>query len=255
MLKNVISVTTASAIVLALSFALVTVVSAASITNVEFSNGDVTVQGTAGQNIGGKVRVVVGPSEVVEKMEFDILGDNLAPVCVDVGGDKGLEEGTHFVQNPGDLKFPPNTGTYTLAVKGSGIYGAFKTVDCTTNVVGSASFSGAVKTVGVNSNNNSSVGSESLYQQLLTMIGLLKAQVDGLVNPVVPVASDKCNTLSTKLVGTMDNTYNNANVKLQGYLLSEGLQIPALEAGSAFGYKGSQTNSALLAYKSLHQCI
>lgn len=232
-------------------FAWGQVASAASITNVEFSNGDVTVEGKAGQSIGGKVRVVVGPGEVVEKMEFDVSGDSLAPVCVEVGGEKGLEEGTHFVSIPSDLKFPPNTGTYSLEVKGSGIFGAFKTVDCTSNVVGTATFGGAVKTVGVGS--GSSVGgSGTTFADLLAMIKELTLQITALKTP--PVANAKCVTLATKLAGTVYGANAPANVVLQGYLLSEGASIPALTAGAAFGFYGSQTAAAVTWFKATNAC-
>lgn len=70
----------------------------------------------------------------------------------------------------------------------------------------------------------------------------------------VPSTSPKCETLKTKLLGTMDNVYNQANVMLQGYLLGEGQSIPALAAGASFGYKGPQTNAALANYKAMNQC-
>lgn len=169
---------------LALSFATVGFASAASFTNVEFQNGDVAIEGTGGSTVTAKLRVVVGQNEVVERIQTDVLGDNLAPVCVAVGGDKGLEEGTHNVDV--QVKLPPNTGTHTLAVQGSGIYGAFKTVDCTSNVVGSASFSGALKVVGGGSSGGDSTIGGSLYQSLLDAINALKSQIDAIKNPPKP---------------------------------------------------------------------
>jgi hypothetical protein len=150
----------AVAVALALVFGVAATASAASFTNVEFSNGDVTIQGTGGSTVTAKVRIVVPANEVVERIQWDVVSDNLAPVCVDVGGDKGLEEGTHFVDL--QVKLPPNTGTYTLAVQGSGIFGAFRTVDCTANVVGSASFSGALKVVGGSSSTGGTGSSDKV---------------------------------------------------------------------------------------------
>lgn len=152
--------------------------SAASITNVEFGNGDVTIQGNAGQNVSGKVRVVVGNNEEVEQVEFDVISDNLAPVCVDIGR---LQEGTHFVQIPGDVKFPPNTGTYTLQVKTAGIFGGLEAIDCISNVNGTASFGSAVRTVGGNA---STVGSTGIQGQIDALALSLKALTDAVAKLV-----------------------------------------------------------------------
>jgi len=225
------------------------VASAASITNIEFQNGDVAIQGTGGSTVTAKVRIVVGINEVVEKIQTDVLSDNLAPICVDVGGDKGLEEGTHFVDL--QVKLPPNTGTYTLAVQGSGVYGPLETVDCTSNVVATASFSSALKVV---SGSGGTVGGSDKPSWLDALVASIIAAVKPTA-PTPPVASTACSTLATKMVGTMDNTYNQANIMLQGYLLSEGMSIPALAAGASFGYKSVQTNTALSQYKTMKGCI
>lgn len=238
-----------------LAFAVVmlfgaTYASAASITNVEFQNGDVTVQGTGGSTVNAKVRIVVGAGEVVERIQTDVISDSLAPVCTEVGGEKGLEEGTHFVDL--SVKLPPNTGTYTLEVKGSGIFGAFKTVDCTSNVVGTASFGGALKVVGA----GGSVGAPGLAT-LEALIAQLVAALAGIGNPspaTPPVANASCSALNAKLAGTMDDVYNDANIRLQGYLLSEGATIPALAAGASFGYKGPQTRAAISWFKTIKGC-
>lgn len=159
----------ALAIALALPFAA----SAASITNVEYSNGDVTVQGTAGQSVNGKVRVVVSAGEEVERVQFDVISDSLAPVCIDANR---LQEGTHFVQIPGDVKFPPNTGTYSLEVKTAGIFGGLAAIDCVSNVNGSASFGSSVRTVGGSTSYSGSTDS------LMALIASLQAQIGCMVN-------------------------------------------------------------------------
>ena len=157
-----------------LLFGGIGVANAASITNVEFGNGDVTIQGTGGSTVTAKLRIVVGAGEVVEKVQTDVLSDSLAPVCVEVGGEKGLEEGTHFVDV--QVKLPPNTGTYTLEAKASGIYGAFKTVDCTSNIVATASFGGALKVVGSSSGSIGGSG-DTTISALLALIEDLKKQI------------------------------------------------------------------------------
>lgn len=226
---------------------------AASITNVEFSNGDVTMQGNAGQSVSGKVRVVVPASEEVEYVEFDVISDNLAPVCVNVNR---LQEGTHFVQIPGDVKFPPNTGTYTLQVKTAGIFGGLAAIDCTSNINGTASFGGAVRTVG---SNTGTVGTGS---SLTDLVASLQAQLAALIanapwnKPAdpAPTQSAKCIQVANKAAAGSYMTTSSANIALQGFLLSEGENIPALAAGAAFGFWGSQTQSALDHFKMVNNC-
>lgn len=137
-------------------FAFTGVASAASFTNVQFQNGDVTVQGVGGQTVHATFRIVVGPGEVVEFIQTDVVGDSLAPVDHPVGGPLGLQEGTHNVTLP--VVLPPNTGTYTLTVQGTGIYGALAAVDGSSPVVGSASFAGALRVV-ASGNTSGGVGS------------------------------------------------------------------------------------------------
>jgi len=236
---------TGSVIALALPFLAL----AASFTNVSFDNGDVTVQGTGGSTVNATFRVVVPAGQVVERVQTDVLGDNLAPVCTEVGGQLGLQEGTHDVTL--SVKLPPNTGTYTLNVQGSGIYGAFRTVDCTGDVVGTGSFGSALKVVASGSGSPTTGGSNS---DLMALIVALQAQIAALQNPVTPAPATACAALNAKLAGTVDNTYNDSNVRLQGFLLSEGANIPALKAGASFGFKGDQTRAAVNWYKSVKSC-
>lgn len=231
---------------------------AASFTNVQFDNGDVTISGAGASTVNATFRVTVPANQVVEWVETDVAGDNLAPVCTQVGGDKGLEEGTHDVSL--SVKLPPNTGTYTLNVKGAGIFGGFRSVDCNDSVVGSASFGGALRTVSGGTTSGGSTTSD-----LQAMIASLTAQVSCMVSggtwngtacvpKTVPPVATKCAALATKLVGTIMGARNSANVVLQGYLLSEGMDIPALAAGASFGFYGPQTNAALSLFKSANSC-
>lgn len=234
--------------------------SAATFSNVEFQNGQTTVEGTGGSNVTATFRVVVGVNEVVEQIQTDVIGDGLAPVCTSVGGTLGLEQGTHNVSI--QVKLPPNTGTHNLDVQGSGIYGAFRADDCVGDVVGSASFAGALRVVATGSGNTGSSTSDlqSLIADLVKQVSCLSTGgtwATGVCTPkpTAPAPSTKCAAVNAKLIGTVDNSYNSANVMLQGYLLSEGMSIPALAAGASFGYKGPQTNAALAQFKAMNQCI
>lgn len=211
----------ALAIALALPFAA----SAASITNVEYSNGDVTVQGTAGQSVNGKVRVVVSAGEEVERVQFDVISDSLAPVCIDANR---LQEGTHFVQIPGDVKFPPNTGTYSLEVKTAGIFGGLAAIDCVSNVNGTASFGSSVRTVGTGSTSGSSYGS---VDSLMAMIAGLQAQIGcmlsgGEYNTTTKVCGAKPAPAKPAFCATRV-AYNGMNAwAAQAWLLANGFEGP-----------------------------
>ena len=233
--------------------------SAATITNVEYSNGDVTIQGTAGQSVSGKVRIVVPVNEEVEFVQFDVISDSLAPHCESVGR---LQEGTHFVNISG-VKFPPNTGSYSLEVETAGIFGGLAAIDCVSNVTGSQSFGASVRTVG--SASSPSTGGTSLVEQLQAQIASLMAQFScsnsggtwtgSTCTPKpAPVVSNKCSSLAAKLMGTQYGQRNSANIVLQGFLLSESMSIPALAAGASFGFFGDQTNSALMNFKAANGC-
>lgn len=229
---------------------------AATFPNVQFQNGQTTIEGTGGSTVTATFRVIVPANEVVEYIQTDIVGDSLAPVCTSVGGELGLQQGTHDVSLP--VKLPPNTGTHTLEVQGSGIFGGFRADDCTGDVVGSASFGSALRVVSSSSSSGSGSSSSSWtsmsFEQLIAaLVSALKSAGVG-TPPPPPPASTKCTELSNKMLGAMYGVRNSSNVKLQGYLLSEGMSIPALEQGASFGLWLNQTQSALGMFKSINGC-
>ena len=229
---------------------------AASFPNVQFQNNQTTVEGTGGSTVTATFRVIVGANEVVEYIQTDVVGDSLAPVCTSIGGELGLQQGTHDVSLP--IKLPQNTGTHTLEVQGSGIYGGFRADDCVGDVVGSASFGSALRVVSSsstssNSNTSSSWTNMSFEQLIAALVLALKNAGIG-SPPPAPVVSAKCAMLNEKMIGTQYGVRNNANVMLQGFLLSEGQSIPALTQGAAFGFYGSQTASALASFRAINGC-
>src|SRR3990167_4928876 len=126
------------------------VASAATITNVEFSNGDTTYSGKGGSTVNAKFRITVPAGEVVEWLETDVISDGLAPVCERVGGSRGLEEGTHSVSR--SIKLPPNTGWFDIDTRTSGIFGGVMAVDCDDSGNGSDSFGSVLRVVSNSSN-------------------------------------------------------------------------------------------------------
>jgi hypothetical protein len=236
MVKSVSSIAVFATLFVAFMIAFSTTASAASITNVAYSNNDVTVQGTAGQSVSGQVRVVVPNNEEVEFVEFDVISDALAPVCVAVNR---LQEGTHFVNIPGDVKFPPNTGTYSLQVKTSGIFGGMAAIDCVNNVNGTQNFGSSVRTVG----SGSTVGTGSnTMDSLMALIASLTAKVEALTKPAPAPSKPAFCEQATKHSVSMGMT-GPAVTAYQWFLIQSGFSIPA----GATGYFGGQTLSATMA--------
>lgn len=229
--------------------------SAATFSNVMFDNGDVTISGKGGSTVNATFHIVVPANQVIERIQTDVMSDNLAPVCTEVGGDLGLQEGTHDITLP--IKLPPNTGTYTLAVQGSGIYGGFRTVDCNNDVVGSVSFSSALRVVSDSSSVVTSSTSTTQWDTLMATLGALIAKLTPATGgPSTPVVtpSAACADLGQYESAFYGST-GQAVVMLQGFLLSKGESIPALAAGASFGFYGPQTMAAVNHFKAMNHCI
>lgn len=213
-------------------FAVAGVASAASITNIEFSNGDTTYQGTGGSTVNAEFRIVVGPGEVVEQFETDVISDGLAPRCESVGGSKGLEEGTHFVKR--SIKLPPNTGEYDVDVRTAGIFGGTRSIDCDDNTNGSDSFSDAVRVVG---SGNSTSDDEDLGDDgKPSWLDDFLAAIAALIKPTQPTKPAYCAGLGVSMYGQSGAHV----VAAQTMLISNGFSIPA----GATGYWGVQTQNA-----------
>lgn len=252
---NVITKTSIVGLALIAALAIAPFAQAASFTNVEFSNGQTTIEGTGGNTITANFRVVVPANEVVEQVQTDVIGDGLSPVCTSVGGTLGLEQGTHNVSL--QVKLPPNTGTYNLDIQGSGIFGAFRADDCIDDVVGSASFGSALRVVGSSSGSGSSSGTGSGafgFNSFADFVTALKAALNIGTAPTPPVVSEVCKAFAQANAGTMPNTTSAANVALQGFLLSQHISIPALAAGASFGFYGNQTTAAVGQFQAVNHC-
>lgn len=259
MIKSVSISAVISALVLLLSFALVTPASAASITNIEFDNGDITAQGTGGSTVNATFRVVVGPNEVVEIFQTDVISDKLGPEHFSVGGNNGLEEGVHYVD--ATIQLPPNTGTYKVTAKACGIYGSgFRASDCESNVVASKPFPNALKTVSSESTSTggSSVVSDVVFgginlTDLWNRIQMLAQSVDLLVEQQEQAQESTkedtpawCSMFPTYLAAATPWKTTPANTALQSLLIYQGGFSHIITYG-ATSYYGEQTSRAVTA--------
>lgn len=238
---------------LAVAMALPFAASAATFSNVQFDNGDVTVSGQGNSTVQATFHVIVPSGQVVEYIQTDVIGDNLAPVDTSVGGELGLQEGTHDVTL--SVKLPPNTGTYTLNVQGAGIYGGIRSVSGNDNVVGTGSFGSALRVVAdtTATTGGSSSDMPSWFSQFLALFGA--ASHPATTTPVVTV-SPKCEAIAPFL-GATPYAYSSVGVQLQSALLLDNpYSIPLLQAGSTvqMGYFGVQTHAALATYTATYHC-
>ena len=249
MLKKIIGVGIAIATIA--PFAL----SAATFSNVAFENGDVTISGKGGSTVNATLHIVVPANQVVERIQTDVLSDSLAPVCTEVGGDQGLQEGTYDVTIP--VKLPPNTGTYSLAVQGSGIFGGFRTVDCANDVVGTATFSNSLRVVAGSDSSGNFAGSGMSLADLIAALKAAGVQV-GSTTPA-PATSAVCTEyagLSAGISFGSDSRPGGRVGKLQSFLMYKGFDIPLLSSNQApYGYFGNQSASASASFKAVNNCI
>jgi len=237
----------------ALALALPLASFAATFTNVQFSNGDVTISGQGGSTVQATFHVIVPAGQVVEYVQTDVVGDNLAPVDVSVGGELGLQEGTYDV--PVSVKLPPNTGTYTLNVQGAGIYGGVRSISGNDNVVGTASFSSSIRVVaGGEVSGSTSTSLQAQINQLAAQIAALVAAM----TPTTPAAGSACAEYSSLKLGLSvgsDTRPGGSVGRFQSFLMYKGYDIPLLSSNQApYGYFGVQTNSASMSFASANHC-
>lgn len=235
---------------------------AATFTNVEFDNGDVNISGVGGSTVNATFRVVIPANQVVEYIETSVVGANLAPVCHPVSDMLGYQEGTHNVTLP--IKLLPNTGTYNLAVKGAGIFGGNRSVDCNDNVVGNATFNGAIRTVAA-ANAVGGTGQTPLESMMSSLLAQLQALILSLKQPAAsvptptPIPSPVVNPICVKLgsyAGLSVGSRGFQVSQLQRFLMDNGQGQTFYNAGvySPTAYYGSITNSAFWNLKSAHNC-
>ena len=228
---------------------------AVTIPSVQFSNSQATIDCNGGSTVNATFyNVDVGSGEVIEYVRTQVGSEPF--VDTSVGGTLGLQEASHDIT--ASVKCPPNTGTYTLAVQTAGTFGGMRSINGGDNVNGGTSFGGAIRVVANASTPTPST--PSWFDQIMALITGLEAKITALTNqppvgtPTPPAPSGKCAELNVKMMGAQKYGRNQINVQLQGYLLSEGMSIPALAAGASFGFYGDQTQSAINAFKGMHNC-
>ncbi len=221
-------------------------------------DGETTAWGNPGDDVSGEIFVEVEDGEFLYAFSTDVIGDGLPRQC---HTDFNIVQGEQSATLDFDHELGPNTGERDFIIDGFTAANANEADarrdvgdGCNSTSDEMYNENDVINIVPGGSSNddddNDDLGDDNTPSWFQKLLDLLKP-----ATPTTPTASVKCAAVNAKLLGTVDNTYNNANVMLQGYLLSEGMSIPALAAGASFGYKGPQTNAALSQFKSANQCI
>ncbi len=225
-------------------FILPIAASAATISTPLFSNGDTTIDATGLSTVSGTFTLQVGANEVCEVIRTQ--ADTQPFTDTTVGGTLGYQEGT-YTNVPFSVKVSPNTGTYNATAQCAGIYGGNHSIDGADNVVVGPVSLGTIRVTAGNSGSGNSGSTDALT----ALVAQLAAEVQAILHPVAPVApamSAVCTAYNQAAAGSMQGIVNSANVRLQGFLLSQGESIPALAAGAAFGFDGPQSEAARSAF-------
>lgn len=229
------------------------VASAATIPNIQFSNGQTSTSCIAGQSVNVTFRVNIPSNEVVELGQVDVIGDTLAPALPSsLGGDLGLQEGPQDVQM--SFTCPQNTGYYSVQFSTAGIFGGQRAVTMTDGVTSTATFSNAIRVV-ANGSTSGTSGAPAGVDPLVWAKFIAYINAQG--STPAPATDAQCAAFAAANVGSQPNVYNSGNIALQGYLLSQHMSIPALTSGGAsFGFYGNQTTAAIGQWRSMHpSCI
>ncbi len=221
---------------------------AASISDARFSNNQTNIDATGGTTVNGTFTLTVGTGEVVEWFRSLPAGNPFTEASV--GGQLGYQEGV-YTNVPFSVKTPPNTGTYNIDVQGAGIYGGNRAINGGDNVVLGATSVGTVRVV---ANGSTDVGGSTGGVFGFSSFADFMAAIKAAMTPPAPTVSPACAAYAQANAGTEVNVYSDANVRLQGFLLSQGASIPALKAGASFGFDGPQTQAAVAWFQGLNHC-
>lgn len=246
-----------------LALALPFVASAATISNPLFSNGDTTIDAAGGATVSGTFTLTVGPGEVCEVLRTQ--SDVSQPfVDTSVGGQLGYQEQV-YIGVPFSVKLPPNTGTYYPTVQCAGAFGGNRAINGGDTVAPSfislpSTSLGTVRVV-ANGPTYTGVGNTPIVfgsaDWTKSFIEALVAALKPVTAPApAPAVNTACTNFYAKLAGAQYGVTNTQNGILQGFLIGEGMSIPLLQNNQApFGFWGTQTQSAMVAYKAIKGCI
>lgn len=217
-------------------------------TNVD-AGDDFTVLFTADATSGDEI-------EYVRTRVEDQDGQVIFNRCTNVGRKTGND-----VEIEVEASTPSDTpqGNLDVLIDVFGMGGVAQVDGCSGSPLDGETFEDRVR-VGDNTQSaqSNNVGNSSM-SALQAMIAQLTAAITALTNgggtSTGTPNTAKCSALASKMSGGVQGTTASGNIVLQGYLLSEGANIPALAAGAAFGFWGPQTSAAISWFKTLNKCL
>ncbi len=229
-----------------------------------------------GSTLDAKINLDLTSPSTVQSVKWELIGSGLPPVCVNV--DDINTSGTFVVNFPVDTAgatqgtwdfrattygdIPPASNNNCNGTEGTNVIHDFMDqVTLTQNL----STGSVINSTGHGS--GSGTGSVSAIDQLTALVTQLAAQVSCITTggtfaanvcthapTSTPNTSTVCTQLNGFLANAMAGTRSPANIKLQGFLLEQGMSIPALAAGASFGFDGPQTQAAVVAFETQNHC-
>ncbi len=205
---------------------------------------------TEGSTVEAKATFDITTSTDVESISWELVGSGLPKTCVDVAD--RIADGTFTASFDVDTK-GASEGTWDVRISTYGDDGADVSNLCeNTDLSDTQLFTDRITvTDTVDDNQTGSHSSDGVPAWFKAFLDKFFPTTGS--NPT-PSTSAVCVAYNQANMGTMPNSYSPSNVKLQGFLLSQGASIPALEQGAAFGFYGNQTTAAVGWFNSLNHC-
>jgi len=216
----------------------------------------------AGDNVSAKVTYdITGDTPDVESMSWEVVGSGLPETCINIADrlNSGTFTSTFDINTAGATE-----GTWDVKIRIYGVDGSGTDNNCGGTINDSMTFTNRL-TITENSNDTGGVinntgtdngtgsSQKSQFDKLMTAFAALMLKLGGAGTPApAPTTTPVCVAYAQAYNGTQMNVYNDANVRLQGFLLSQGASIPALKAGASFGFYGPQTMAAVAWFQSLN---
>ena len=258
-MKKIISVLAGAAL-----FALPFAASAMTVDSLTFQNGQPNIQTSSGSSIDANATFILSGSDALDSVSVEFPGYGGAEQCF-VVNPALIQPGINQVPLNG-LVVPNNVGNWNMLVKGHGETWPSVDTNCDPGTVKvSKTFNEVVNipnaTVTTSNSNNSSSTSSSSQPAWL---GAFEAFILAQLKPATPPAtgggtgtgtvSVACQEFNADVAAASPGSITDANSTLQGFLIGKHMSIPALKAGAAWGFDGSQTQAASSAYRAQAGC-
>lgn len=235
-------------------FAVAGMASAASIPSYydALFDGQTEAWGNPNEVIDLEALVSVDSGEVLHAVSTDVIGDGIPRECQDISNVQGEQERNVSF----DHKLPPNTGDYGFEIRG---YTADNMSEANAHKGNTAcvgdydslySESDVIHVIpdGGSSGPDEDLSGDSMPSWLVALFAALGIDIN---NPA-PAKPAWCSSLESYAMLYVGSTGPQVSA-LQGILMANGFNIPALTQGAAYGYYGSQTFSAHSSAKA--QCM